>query len=79
VGETGTVADPIRQPGVREKCARQRHATNGDQRGPRSATTAHGARGRSQPHREDRTLRATHGRWHCRRGRRRGVVLRRHR
>lgn len=81
MGKTGTVADPACQSGVREERARQRHAADGCRQRSRRwpAATAHRARGLRQSHREDRTLRAAHGGRHRRCGRRRGVVLRRHR
>jgi len=81
VGETGTVADPARQPGVREKRARQRHATDsgGRRRRCRKAAIAHRARGGHQSHPEGRTLRAAHGGRHRGRGRCGRLLLRRHR
>lgn len=85
MGETGTVADPARQPGVREKRARQRHAADGGgrkrrrRRRRRKAAIAHRARGGRQSHPEGRTLRAAHGGRHRGRGRRGRVLLRRHR
>lgn len=77
VGETGTVADPTRQSGVRQTGARQRHAAHGGRHGGRRPAPAHRARGRSATRREDRTVRAAHRRRHRRCGRRGRLVLRR--
>lgn len=78
VGEFGPVADPARQPSVRETGARQRHAADGGRRRGRDAA-AHRARGSYPAHREVRPVRAAHGRRHRGRGRRGRVLLRRHR
>lgn len=77
VGETGTIADPARQSGVRQTSARQRHAAHGGRHGGRRTASAHRARGRSAAHREERTVRATNRRRHRRGGRRGRLVLRR--
>lgn len=78
MGEVGPVADPARQPGVRETGARQRHAADGGRRRGRAAA-AHRARGPDPAHREVRPVRAAHGRRHRGRGRRGRVLLRRDR
>lgn len=76
MGEAGTVADPTREPGVRETGARQRHAADGD-RGRRPA--AGRARGGRATQRAERAVRAAHRGRH-RGGRRRSrLVLRGHR
>lgn len=79
VGETGTVADPARQPGVRETGARQRHAAGGDRRrrSGRPAAAADGARGPGAARRADGAVRAAHRGRHRRGGQRGGLVLRR--
>lgn len=80
VGETRTVADPARQPGVREAGARQRHVADGGRRWRRRrrpAGVADGARRPGGARRADGPVRAAHRGRH-RRGRRRGgLVLRR--